>query len=72
MILVVLASVVAAAAALYVYVARERIGPVGIGLAALRWFGLSLVVLLAVNPAWLGRTRTGAPTAFDRCTASST
>ncbi len=61
MTIVLLASVVAAALTLYVYVGRERLWPAGVALAALRWFGVTLLVLLAVNPAWQGRPRTGPP-----------
>jgi hypothetical protein len=60
--LVLLALLVAAAGASYAYVVRERLGLVGAGLAALRWFGLALLVLLAVNPPWTGGRADRGPT----------
>jgi hypothetical protein len=60
MLLTVAAVAGAAAVALFLYVRQERLGWEGVALAALRTAGLTALVLLVVNPAWLTR-RTSLP-----------
>lgn len=48
---------VIAVAAVFVYLARERLGPEGLGLAALRTIGLGALVVLLLNPGRTGERR---------------
>lgn len=67
MTIVLLALLIAAAGASYAYLVRERLGLAGAGLAALRWFGLALLVLLVANPVWPGdRAGEGSTVLLDR------
>jgi hypothetical protein len=59
---VILGLAVAAALGGFVYLGRERLGPEGLGLAALRTVGLGALVLLLFNPVQTGRTTGGPPT----------
>lgn len=62
MLAVALATVAAAVLAGVVYLRRERLGAVGVGMAALRTFALAALVLLLVNPTRTERVTGGAPT----------
>ncbi len=62
MIAAIVATVASAVVAGVVYLGRERLGPEGLALAALRTVAFGALFLVLFNPGWLRRAAPGAPT----------